>query len=115
FRLVYTTPCESSGRQTRAADVAAVQFELAGEAMKRKKKAFDEFSRHEVYDRASIVLHLFCSFVAEHPVVAGDKALSAEAQKVCDAIYAFYNAAATKLMASGTKKRVKATRAWGGR
>lgn len=72
--------------------------------MKREANTLDEFSRHEVYDRASIVLDLFCASVAEHPVVAGDKALAAEAGKVVDAIYGFYNSAAMKLMSPATKR-----------
>lgn len=72
--------------------------------MKHKRKQFDQLARHEVYDRASIVLELFCEYVQEHPVVAADKALSAEADKVSDAIYQFYNTAATKLMAPQTHK-----------
>jgi len=72
--------------------------------MKRNRNRFDQFSRHEVYDRASVVLELFCRSVAEHPMVAGDKELSAEAEKVSDAIYEFYNKAASRLMAPATKK-----------
>lgn len=74
--------------------------------MKRKqsRRRFDEFSRHEVYDRASVVLELFCNSVAEHPLVAGDKELSAAAEKVSDTIYQFYNMAAGRLMAPRTKK-----------
>jgi hypothetical protein len=75
--------------------------------MKHKRKQFDEFSRHEVYDRASIVLELFCTSVAEHQVVAQDKALCAEAEKVSDAIYRFYNLAADKLMPSAATKMAK--------
>jgi hypothetical protein len=75
--------------------------------LKRAKPKFDEFSRHEVYDRASIVLDLFSSSVAEHPVVLADKALSAEAEKAFDALYGFYNKAATTLMRSGSKKKRK--------
>lgn len=72
--------------------------------MGRNRNHFDEFSRHEVYDRASVVLDLFCSSVAEHPVVTGDKSLSAEAERVTDAIYRFYHKAATKLMAAEPTK-----------
>lgn len=72
---------------------------------KRRRKTFDDFSRHEVYDRASVVLDLFCSSVAEHPVIAADKALSAEADKVTDALYSFYNVAAQTLMPSPRKRR----------
>jgi hypothetical protein len=70
--------------------------------MKRSKPKCDDFSRHEVYDRASVVLDLFCASVAGHPVVSGDKILAAEAEKVTDALYQFYNSAAEKLMPHGT-------------
>jgi hypothetical protein len=73
--------------------------------LKRAKSKLDEFSRHEVYDRASIVLDLFCTSVAEHPVVRADKALSAEAEKAIDALYRFYNKAATKLMPRRSRKK----------
>ena len=75
--------------------------------MKRSRQRFDQFSRHEVYDRASIVLDLFSNSVAGHPVVTSDKELSAAAQKAIDAIYQFYNTLATKLMApiARTKSR----------
>ncbi|HZL35114.1 MAG TPA: hypothetical protein VFC78_07380 [Tepidisphaeraceae bacterium] len=66
--------------------------------MKRGSRQFDDFSRHEVYDRASVVLELFESSVADHPVVTSDKSLSAEAEKVTDAIYRFYRKAAAKLL-----------------
>lgn len=41
----------------------------------------------------------------EHPVVAGDKSLLAEAEKASDALYRFYNVAAGKLMASAAAKK----------
>lgn len=77
----------------------------AGERMKRKHNGFDQFSRHEVYDRASLVLELFSSAVAEHPVVASDKELSAAAEKAIDAIYEFYSKAAATLMPPVTKQK----------
>src|SRR5207248_7068822 len=77
----------------------------SGEPMERRRNRFDEFSRHEVYDRASVVLELFSSSVAEHPVVTADPTLSAEAQKTIDAIYQFYSISAPKLMAPATTKR----------
>jgi len=78
-------------------------------ARKRKRKMFDDFARHEVYDRASVVLDLFCGSVAEHPLVAGDRTLSAEAEKATEALYQFYNIAAQKLMPS-VKPRLARTR-----
>ena len=79
--------------------------------MKRSRKPFDDFSRHEVYDRASVVLDLFSRSVAEHPVIAANKTLSAEADKVTDALYDFYNLAAQTLMPLPIKsKSVKRTR-----
>ncbi len=75
--------------------------------MKRKPKQFDEFHRHEVYDRASVILDLFSRSIAEHPVVENDKELAAEAEKACDALYRFYSKAAVKFMGPATTKKTK--------
>ena len=75
--------------------------------MKKARENIDEFSRHEVYDRASLVLELFADAVQEHPVVMGDKVLAAEAQKAADALYNFYNLAAQRLMANDLGKGQK--------
>jgi hypothetical protein len=50
-----------------------------------------------------VVFELFCNSIAEHPVVENDKILSAEAEKVGDAIYRFYSLAAGRLMVSRKK------------
>ncbi|HXE52993.1 MAG TPA: hypothetical protein VN541_08265 [Tepidisphaeraceae bacterium] len=65
--------------------------------MKRRREQFDAFSRHEVYDRAFAVQHLW-ELVEEHPVVVADHVLSAEAARVGEAIAAFYQKAAQRLI-----------------
>jgi len=65
--------------------------------MKRRPEKFDAFSRHEVYDRAFAVQHLW-ELVEDHPVVVADKALAAEAARVSEAIATFYQKAAQKLI-----------------
>lgn len=73
--------------------------------MKRRPDQFDALSRHEVYDRAFAVQHLW-ELVEDHPVVVADKALSAEAARVSEAIAAFYQKAAQRLI-SRTKETEK--------
>jgi hypothetical protein len=66
--------------------------------MADEEKAPDAFARHEVYDRAALVLDLWNSKVREHTVVERDPELDALAEAAGDAMSAFYQRAAAKLM-----------------
>lgn len=58
----------------------------------------DTFARHEVYDRASLILELWDDKIVEHPVVEQDPELAAMAKAAEDAMSDFYQRAAQKLM-----------------
>jgi hypothetical protein len=58
----------------------------------------DAFARHEVYDRAALVVDLWNSRVAEHTVVEADPELAAMAEAAGNAMSDFYQRAAEKLM-----------------
>lgn len=57
----------------------------------------DAFSKHEVYDRASVVNALWYDSVREHPVVEADPELASLADRASDAMVEFYVRAASKL------------------
>ena len=50
----------------------------------------DEFHKHEVIDRSSVIRDTWATHVMEHIVVVSDKQLKAQAQKAFDEIEAFY-------------------------
>jgi hypothetical protein len=65
----------------------------------------DEFSRHEVYDRASVVMGMFDSYVVEHDVVRAVPVLRESADKALAALMDFYQLAAAVLMEDRNEKQ----------
>lgn len=50
------------------------------------------YSQHEALDRSHTVLELFDSLLSEHPYVANDPELSAQANDIQDKLATFYQA-----------------------
>ncbi|MBJ7410101.1 MAG: hypothetical protein JHD15_07005 [Phenylobacterium sp.] len=53
----------------------------------------DEFGRHEVLDRASLLMQTWDSFILEHGYVQATPELAAAAQKAFDGLHDFYQLA----------------------
>lgn len=61
-------------------------------------KKLDKFHEHEALDRAAMILDMFGLYVAEHPYVESDPELIAQAEKVIDVMYDFYNLIGNKTL-----------------
>lgn len=53
----------------------------------------DQFGRHEVLDRASVLMQTWDSFILEHGFVQATPELAAAAQKAFDGLHDFYQLA----------------------
>jgi mannitol-1-phosphate/altronate dehydrogenase len=58
----------------------------------------DEFSKHEVVDRAHVCQEMFNLMVAEHSLVEKDPELAEEAAKVTEALGNFYQYVGNKFI-----------------
>jgi len=58
---------------------------------------FDEFSKHEALDRASLILDMFSTYVDEHPYVKSSLYLQEVVDRAGNALYDAYRAISVEI------------------
>lgn len=74
----------------------AVADQIDEAAYETAPTVLTEYHAHEAMDRAHLCCDMFSNYVTEHPYVEADQELTNLCLKAAEALYAVYNAIATK-------------------
>ena len=50
-----------------------------------------DFSKHEVLDRAFLIMDMFNKYIIEHEALESDPELKQKAEEISESLYQFYN------------------------